>query len=133
MSDQILDNNSGGSGERPTFLTVLCILTWVGSGLGIVGNFVGANVDYIPMWYKLVIVACNAATAYGAYEMWNMKKSGLMIYTIGEVAAVIFPFVLLYAIFPPSIAELAGSFMMIGALFPIAFLVMYWANAKHLK
>ena len=31
MSDEILDNGGAASGERPTFLTVLCILTFIGS------------------------------------------------------------------------------------------------------
>lgn len=38
MSDfdnDALDSIEGGTGERPAFLTVLCILTWIGSGLGV--------------------------------------------------------------------------------------------------
>ena len=133
MSDQILDSNGGGTGTRPTFLTVLCILTFIGSAWGALGNFVGANAYMIPIWYKLALLACNLATGYGAWQMWNLKKQGLMIYTAGEGLAVIFPLVLIYAILPPGFADLFGSIFLIAALFPIAFIIMYWSNAKHLK
>lgn len=134
MSDQILDNSgNGAAGARPTFLTVLCILTFIGSAWGMIGNFVGDGARYVPLWYKLALLACNAATAYGAWQMWNMKKQGLMIYTVGEVLAVIFPLVLVYAILPSNLADLMGSIVLLMAVFPIAFIIMYWANAKHLK
>jgi len=134
MSEQILDNSGNVTVvARPTFLTVLCILTFIGSAWGIIGNFVGANSQIIPMWYKLALVACNAATAYGAWQMWNLKKQGLMLYTVGEVLAVIFPLILVYAILPPNWASLMGSFVLLMAIFPVAFIIMYWANAKHLK
>lgn len=134
MSEETLDatEKTQGTGERPTFLTVLCILTWIGSGLGIIGNFTG-NSAVLPSWYIILIVLINIATAYGAYEMWNLKKRGLHIYTVGEVLAIILPFVLIYGILPAYAANMLGSFMVIGALFPIAFLIMYWANAKHLS
>lgn len=133
MSEQVLDSNGGGSGTRPTFLTVLCILTFIGSGWGMIGNFIGDNAQYVPMWYKLTLLACNAATAFGAFQMWNLKKTGLFIYTAGEVLAIIMPFALVYAILPASIANFFGQIIIIMALFPIAFLIMYWINAKHLK
>jgi len=65
--------------------------------------------------------------------MWNLKKSGLMIYTVCEVGAIILPFILIYAILPSQIAGLIGSMAILMAVFPIAFLIMYWLNAKHLK
>lgn len=134
MSEEVIDSGApAGSGERPTFLTVLCILTFIGSAWGAIGNFVSDGSQYVPMWYKLAILACNLATGYGAFQMWNLKKQGLMIYTGGEVLAIIMPFILIYGILPSAIADLMGAFMMIGALFPIAFLIMYWVNAKHLK
>lgn len=133
MSDQTLDSQGGGSSVRPTFLTVLCILTWIGSGWGAIGNFVTDGGRYNPMWYNLFILACNLGTAYGAYLMWNLKKQGLYIYTACEAAVVIMMFVLIYAILPSGVANLFGAIFFIAALFPIAFIIMYWANAKHLK
>lgn len=134
MTDEIIDSNAGsGTTERPTFLTVLCILTWVGSGLGAIMIWTGQGSSAVPMWYKMAIMLCNFATAYGAWEMWNLKKQGLMIYTAGEGLALILPFILVYAILPPFLANLMGQMLILMAIFPIAFLVMYWINAKHLK
>lgn len=132
MSDEILDGSAQGTGQRPTFLTVLCILTWVGSALGLLG-LMADGAKYNPSWYNIMIVLINLATAYGAWEMWNLKKRGLMIYTVGEVLAIILPFVLIYAILPSNYASMISGFAMIMAIFPIAFLVMYWLNAKHLS
>lgn len=133
MSDQVLESQGGGSSTRPTFLTVLCILTWIGSGWGAIGNFVTEGGSYNPMWYNLFILVCNLGTAYGAYLMWNLKKQGLFIYTACEAAVVIMMFVLIYVILPPGFADLVGAIFFVAALFPIAFIIMYWANAKHLK
>ena len=132
MSEEIIDQQAPAEGGRPTFLTVLCILTWVGSGIGLL-SLLADGAKYNPSWYNILIAILNVGTAYAAWEMWNLKKSGLMIYTICEGAAVILPFILIYAILPSQIAGMVGSFALIGAIFPIAFLVMYWLNAKHLK
>ena len=42
-TNDILDGGSGAvaTGQRPVFLKVLCILTFVGSGLGIIGALIG--------------------------------------------------------------------------------------------
>jgi len=134
MTDEIIDSNAGsGTTERPTFLTVLCILTWVGSGLGAIMIWTGDNGKFYPMWAQLLIMLCNFATAYGAWEMWNLKKQGLLIYTAGEVLAFLLPLILVYAVLPPFVANFIGQFMILMSIFPIAFLVMYWLNAKHLK
>ena len=136
MSEDIIDGGAapqGGTGERPTFLTVLCILTWIGSGLGAIMVWTGDGASAVPMWYKSAILLANVATGYGAWEMWNMKKQGLMIYTGGEVLALLLPWILVYAILPPFLASLMSSMLVITSIFPIAFLIMYWINAKHLK
>jgi hypothetical protein len=136
MSDEIIDSSAtAGTGARPVFLTVLCILTFIGSGWGAIGNFVTEGGQYVPMWYKMAILACNAATGAGAYMMWNLKKSGLMIYTAGEGLAIILPFIFLYGVLGGSgpVADLLASMILLMTIFPIAFIVMYWINAKHLK
>ncbi len=133
MLEDIIDGNeTAGTGQRPTFLTVLCILTWIGSGIGLLG-LLADGAKYNPTWYSLAIVILNLGTAYGAWLMWNLKKQGLMIYTVCEITAFILPFILIYGILPTSVANIFGGLMVIGAIFPIAFLIMYWVNAKHLK
>lgn len=139
MSEDLVDSTEvEQTTGRPTFLTVLCILTWVGSGYGIISTLMsmgGTYGDLIPSWYSILVILANVVTAYAAYMMWNLKKQGLMIYTAAESLMVILPFILIYGIFGSnsSMANLMGSMALIGAVFPIAFIIMYWANAKHLK
>lgn len=90
---------------------------------------------FTPIWYTLALIAINAATAYAAWMMWNLNKQGLMIYTAAEVLGIILPFVFVYAILGGSgpIAAAMASTVLLASIFPIAFIVMYWVNAKHLK
>lgn len=136
MSEELLDSTDAtGTNERPTFLTVLIILTWVGSGIGLVSSLINMGQPYVPMWYTLALVAINAVTAYAAWQMWNLNKQGLMIYTAAEGLGVILPFIFVYAILGgagPFAAAMASTLLLMS-IFPIAFIVMYWINAKHLK
>ena len=94
------------TGERPTFLTVLCILTFIGSGLGILGalllivgagaimSFLGSmggatgagSMVYIGLSLILAIVSL-----FGALQMWKLKKMGFFIYAGASVIGIILP------------------------------------------
>ncbi len=153
--------------KRPVFLTVLCILTWVGSAIGLFGAIgsIGlssaassasssayANMQstgdpeldksmatiaeasssamkYASMlnWINLI---CVAACAFGAFWMWKLKKTGFYIYTAGELIPTVASIALLGSM--PGGGILA-SLGIIAALFPIAFVVMYGLNLKHMK
>lgn len=127
------NETSNGAAQRPTFLTVLIILTWVGSLLGLLGLMADA-MKFYPAWYKIAVVTFNLGTAIGAFLMWGLKKNGLIIYTIAEVGAMIMPFVILSMIdLPGYLADGMMTFTILLSIFPIAFLIMYWLNAKHLK
>jgi len=132
MSEETIDTAETTT-TRPMFLTVLCILTFIGSAYGIYSNFMGDGAKYMEMWYKIVLLLCNLATAYGAFLMWNLKRQGLLIWTAGEVIGLVIPFIYIYAILPSNIASFFGSIFLIVSIFPVAFIVMYWANAKHLS
>ena len=134
MSEETLDATNAGAPARPVFITVLVILTWVGSAWGIIGTLMNMS-PIIPMWYNIAIILCNVLTGYGAFQMWKLSKQGLMIYTIGEVVAMILPFILVDGIFGGvgMVAQAMASLLLIMTIFPIAFIVMYWLNAKHLK
>ena len=80
---ETLDMNQGSNG-RPTFLTVLCILTFIGSGLGVLGGLLGmvgtsALGMFAPQGTMLVQILGLAASGlclYGALQMWGLKKQG---------------------------------------------------------
>lgn len=149
--------------KRPVFLTVLCILTWVGCAIGLVGAIgsIGMSsaasgmstqmqstgdpeldrsmaaiteasnsaMKYASMisWINLL---CIVACALGAFFMWQLKKTGFYIYTAGELIPVVASIALLGSM--PGGGLFAGLGM-IAAIIPVAFVVMYGLNLKHMK
>ncbi len=140
--------------KRPAFLTVLCILTWVGSGLGLIGGImslgasstvsdlgalsgdsaVGAVADSIATM-NYVNLICVILCILGSVMMWQMKKTGFYIYVLGELAPLVMSFIIVgeLASMAGPFAGMAAAGAFIGALFPIAFVVMYAVNLKHMK
>ena len=139
---ETLDNNAGAGG-RPTFLTVICILSFVGIGLAVIGYIgmfavlgvaegaMGAAVDagatvtastgmiwaYIIVGFITVIISL-----VGVLQMWKLKKSGFMLYAGATVVALIMGIVVNG--FGPSIVSIVIS----GA-----FIAMYYMNLKHMS
>ncbi|MEY4659375.1 MAG: hypothetical protein RJB36_1141 [Bacteroidota bacterium] len=137
---------------RPTFLTVLCILTWVGSGIGLISGLIGiigasalegidmgdsalnATMENAKM-IQYASLVCIILCIVGSVMMWQMKKTGFYLYLVGELAPLALSFLMLGSIGAAS--GLAGGAMAaagaIAAIFPIAFVVMYALNLKHMK
>jgi len=156
--------NAVQENKRPTFLTVLCILTFVGVGISIVtsiismltvsaasamldtatsmANATGTEMDNVTntavsaanslakngMIYYILLIVLALVCLVGAVMMWKMKKTGFYIYVVGELAPVILPF-----IFFGGFGILGGFAMVLGLIFPIAFIIMYGLNLKHLS
>jgi len=126
--------------KRPSLLTVLCILTFVGSGLNIFsGLIVGA---FFP---EFTTIAADLAETYkmpgmelitegspafffisaffyagsvgGAYLMWKMMKNGFHVYTISQILLLITP--MYFFKLPISWADLilTGFFVIMYSLF----------------
>lgn len=124
---------------RPTFLTVLCILTWVGTGILIIINglaIIGAaslGIDGITTYLGIMIL-CLALCLIGSIMMWQMKKTGFFIYVLGEIAPLVINFVVfkeVYEAYSKGTNETIG--MMIGLAIPVLFSLMYALNLKHMK
>lgn len=86
--------------ERPTFLTVLCILTFIGSGFGVLDRI--TKLCHISPWLSLPgaakynsplvsIIALIAAILClaGAIRMWKLYRHGYILYVIGAVISII--------------------------------------------
>lgn len=92
MSENLTQENA-----RPTFLTVLCILTFIGSGLGIIGGLMGligssALGMFAPqgtMIVQIIGLLAAALCLFGAVKMWGLYKQGFMIYVAGAVLSII--------------------------------------------
>lgn len=138
--------NAVQENKRPTFLTVICILTFIGSGLGVLGGLIGLlltgmadSLTSIPglgaaisnaaiggVTYTIIGLLLSGASLFGALQMWKLKKMGFFIYLIAQILMLIVPF-----IFLPSIFAMAG--LIFNILFTAGFIVMYAVNLKHLK
>jgi hypothetical protein len=90
---------------------------------------VNKSLQYASMigWINL---ACVLACAFGAFMMWKLKKTGFYIYTAGELIPVVASIALLGSM--PGGGLFAGLGM-IAAIIPVAFVVMYGLNLKHMK
>jgi hypothetical protein len=161
-------------GKRPTFLTVLCILSFIGcawyafSGISgyftlkamapasaavseemnnamdeamadenmteagrevasALGEAMGGFTDFAAMANSSLAQGLLCLLiVLGVFMMWNLKKTGFYIYTLGQLAYVIVPFVL--------VGGMAGGLMgVLGAIFPVLFIILYAVNLKHMS
>ncbi len=143
--------------ERPTFLTVLCILSFIGIGIQVIQGLISLfaksagsmlmeaaesiegyqempGTEYVEesLSYAstLGIVSILAALVclWGVLWMWNLKKTGYYIYIVGELAPVIVSFILVgFGSF------LGGFFAFVGLIFPVLFIILYGLNVKHMS
>jgi len=118
--------------QRPTFLTVLCILTFIGSGLGLIGNllmmvgasFLSSILGDIPDMTALIVIGIlgNVACLYGAMQMWKLKKLGFYAYSAGAVI----PLAATLILFP-------DGANVISIAITVAWVAMYYMNLKHMS
>lgn len=146
--------------KRPTFLSVLCILTFIGSGWGIISSLVMQDAGlaaYFPMYYW-VLILLNVGSLLGAVWMWQLKKNGLYVYTAASLIAIILMWVIVKGYIKSLIGDVEGIStgddqlnsmlqnsgnaliesamnlgLILGTIFPVLFIILYWVNAKHLK
>lgn len=145
--EEIEKNNETTALQRPTFLTVLCILTFISSGIGslsalftppfseVMVDFVTINpgfdetmkADLIKVlqagWgYYLITFILAMGSLTGAILMWNLKKIGFHFYALSNLGLLFVPVVLL------GMATSWGSI-----LFVSCFIAMYAIHLKDLK
>lgn len=142
---EIMDGNE--TPKRPMFLSVLCVLTFIASGLSALSNLLvpmfadkftefmksAPNYDEAQMeeairvlnsgWgYYSIMVVLAIASLVGAILMWKLKKIGFHIYTLANMAALFVP-MLMFSV----------ALSWTGIFFTAIFIVLYAVNLKHLK
>ncbi len=146
MDDQQpgLINDTGP--KRPVLLTVLCILTFAGSGMNMLSNLlvfvfystfqtVGENIlktidlpgveDILnaqPIFF-VSSVAAYAVSIFGAFQMWQLRKRGFHIYLISQILLVIIP-MYFFKLASPLLADIILSGI---------FIILYGSNLKHMS
>ena len=132
MEEQNVQTNAPEANvkQRPTFLTVLCILTFIGSGLGVLFNLLGifglgaltgflakyggADIDS-GILNPILMLIFSAGSLYGAIMMWSLKKLGFYLYVAAQVLIVAF------------------GWSIMALIFAALFIVLYGLNLKHLE
>lgn len=139
---EILNENEAP--KRPMFLTVLCILTFISSGIGSITALLtplfsdtiieflqnSPNYDEVAMaetvaalqagyGFYLIVSVLAVCSLVGAILMWKLKKIGFHIYAISNLVALFIPMLMLSS-------PISWPAIMITAVF----ITMY---AVHLK
>lgn len=136
--------------KRSNFLMVLCILTWVGSGIAILGygylyllmgqmykvfEALGGDqpneLNWV-MWHYLISAIAPVCCIVGAVLMWKLKRLGFYVYLLGQLPPILFSF---YTWMVVTAKQNSDSlfFAVLVNVIPIGFIVMYAINLKYLK
>lgn len=144
------------------FLKVLCILTFVGAGLGVLGGLIGfftmnlvresmevansmseeiydrmgMNMEAVYDWqvYSNLANFIGALLCLtGALLMWRLKKIGYYLYVPGAILPVIVGAIAMQYIMTGIMAGFGMIGIVINVLISGAFIVMYGLNLKYLK
>lgn len=135
---------NGEQPERPEMLNILCILTFLGSGLAAFSYF------FIFISYENTLIVAEelkstypevmkllafgkrffltgfflySISLYGAIKMWNLKKYGFHLYTAAQILIVLLP------AFLPGSAQIS----LFAILITITFILAYAANLKFMN
>ena len=118
--------------KRPVFLTVLCILTFVGSGLALLFALIGlvaagaiesfaASIPGMPdlgdvgIFTQIIRILLYAGSLFGAIMMLKLKKLGFYLYVVANVVLLVM------------------SFGIMGLVITAGFIVMYGLNFKAME
>ncbi|MHC1776144.1 MAG: hypothetical protein AB9834_12100 [Lentimicrobium sp.] len=128
------------NGKRPPGLTILCILTFIGSGASAISSlFVAAAYDLMPEAIKqspiqdsgalleminsagpsffLITGILYLASLAGAILMFRLNKAGFHLYTTAQLAMLIVPLLMIKGfVLPVSNLLLTGSFILAYAV-----------------
>lgn len=120
--------------DRPVFLKVLCVLTFIGSGsvllasiltilfsgvmegiivgmgLGMEDYYAGQNL----MFSSFITLVLGAASLYGAIRMWRLERFGFWVYAMVQFVTIFL------------------MFSVLGVLINAAFVLMYYKNYKYM-
>jgi hypothetical protein len=158
MEQELLDEQEiQPTNKRPVFLTVLCILTWIGSAFFFVlylYQYASYSKSYnalkemannplfnqspeisnpfkLLMWSALIGCVCSLICAGGSIVMFTRRTWGFYVYLFAEIAPLI---VVTYITL--SIGRLDSISVSITAamwIVPIGFIVMYALNLRYMR
>ena len=146
--------------KMPTFLKVLCILTFIGSGIGILGGianlaFLTPDVLYQTMienskqldsvlppydefiqWSNYSNIVSFLMALLGLLAgilMWKRKKVGFYIYVFSWLGSVVMTAVAFDHVSDSFTAKLFPIIIALNVILMAAFVIMYGINLKHMN
>jgi hypothetical protein len=143
--EQITQNQN--QPQRPQLLTVLAILSFIGSGLSFLSYFIlSFSYDsilhivetelselYPEMFADFIRQAGRrffmlgtlafAGSLFGVYKMWNLQKEGLHYYAVSQIVILILPLILVST-------QLS---VLPGLLLTILFILLYYRSFKMME
>jgi len=140
-----MEENKG----RPELLTILCTLTFIGSGMSMLANgilflvfdqvrevfnqqesysFLGSEIDFsflagISTWFFLAMGLTQALSFTGAYEMFKLRKRGFHLYAMAQIMLLIIP-----KLFIPSL-----PFPLFELMISAIFILLYYKNLHYMS
>ncbi len=155
---------SAGAGNkaRPTFLTVLCIISFVGIALTVLfslinllinssglmqqvmqnnqspmGTLIGNPDEYLSAQHvrEIISLVSGLVCLSGVIMMWRLKRLGFFIYVLAELFPPVFALVMANksGYGDSPIASFYVAILVISLIFALAFVAMYAVNLKHFK
>jgi len=126
--------------KRPDFLSALCILTFIGSGLAFISYFLASvffeksaeiiikysswsSVEQISPLYFTALMVLYAFSLTGTIRIWKHHRDGFYLYTLAQ----------LIILFLPVIWVNVQALSITNAIFTGIFIVGYGWNLKWLK
>ena len=124
--------------QRPAYLSALCILTFLGSGLSFLIYFIAAlffkeasefiikfsrwhSTDAISPLYFTLFMTLNAISLTGAIRMWKLHRDGFFLYILSQ----------LMILFLPAIWINTHAISVSNAIFTVIFFVGYGLNFRR--
>src|SRR5262245_8017172 len=100
---------------RPTIITVICILGFIGAGLGLLGSF--ALLALAPM-YGVLLLASVAVGLAALIGVWQMKKWGVYVYTASAALGII---------------SNLSPLNIVGIVVPAVIVAIFWTNINKMS
>jgi len=126
--------------KRPDFLSALCILTFTGSSLALIGYFLASvffersaemiikysswsSVDQISPLFFTALMVLYAFSLTGAIRIWKQHRDGFYLYSIAQIVI----------LFLPVIWVNSQAFSVTNAIFTLFFIIGYAWHLMWLK
>ena len=133
---------------RPELLKLLCILTFIGSGLSMLSNVIlyslidqiraefaenpiytlfGVEMNMsiflnVNAWFFMIQAVLFSLSFSGAWQMWKLNKKGFHIYSVSQILLLIVP-----KLFIPDMPFPAMDLVLTGS-----FVYLYYLNLKFM-